>query len=187
MHQMTITAPNARRGSLPDSYLPVPVYQHEYFTIVDFTVTRKTRLTSFRSRLSFEGKKVIHSVSKRGKVSEVVVFSHRTIFLMALRKGLTRSFGRWAKFYHSSGWPLKHKKPVMDKARHCCAVMTWYDNCSHERNISIAMGADGIKTKTIFHCREIHSKFIMKVSQASECYERRKITSSCNYTKWPCL
>lgn len=48
MHQMTITALE-RETFRPDLYLPVPRgTSMNILNIVDFTVTRRTRLTSFR-------------------------------------------------------------------------------------------------------------------------------------------
>lgn len=136
MHQTAITAPHDSEGSLPDSYLPVPSYQHEYLTSVDFTVTRRTRFKVVWPVFAFivfsgGNDDLIYSVlDDDEKCPRLLLVLTDQNFLMPEQKG----FRRWAIL--SPGWPLKQhtKKPVMDKG-HCWVVMTWYDNRLHVRDI----------------------------------------------------
>lgn len=79
-------------------YLSTVDYQHKYLKTVDFTVTRRTRLTSFRISIVFR-RGARWFILSRGKLSVDACYSHAK-GLSHASKGLTRSStGR--KFYLS--------------------------------------------------------------------------------------
>lgn len=132
MHWTTITAPNAGEGSLPDPYLPVyrrlPAWIFKNCGFYGHSQNPFDQFSHFDCLP--KGSEVIYSVSRK-TVRGRLLFTHERTFSCLERVDEVLGWTRILSL--SPRWPLSRKKPVMDKAQLCCAVMTWYDDCLHVR------------------------------------------------------
>lgn len=127
MQRTTITAPIAEEG-FPSWFLSTcPFdYQHEYFKNCGFYGHLAEPVWPV---LAFPDCLPAWFILSRKKCPKICFFFSHTEGLSHARKAKKGWAGR--EFYLSPGDPFR--EPVMDKAQHCWAVMTWYDDCLHVR------------------------------------------------------
>lgn len=135
---MTVAAPE--RGIFPSWSLSTcpSRYQHEYFKGCGFYGHSQNSFDQFSHLIVFF--RAWFLLSSEGKSDRNFVLRKNFSW-----KGLTRSFWQFHRSCLALWWPRQRvkKKPVMDKARLCIVVMTWYDNCLDVRTFLFAEGFMG--------------------------------------------